>query len=87
LHQSKCLSQRDEVLPGADSIHRVQIAANIKTHRTYRRRVTHSHPHSIGVAANVTETNAGKNISTVIKGNAAQLAEERGWKSELTVDD
>src|SRR2546430_2301590 len=83
----KSLSQCDEELRGTNTGHRIQVSANIKSHRPHRRVVAQAKPYGVGIVVYKTsEIDRAINVSSVIKQHATEIALDGQREPQLGVD-
>src|SRR6266550_9320091 len=83
----KSLSQSDKELCGTNTGHRIQISANIKSHRPHRCVVAQAKPHGIGIVVyKTTEIDGAINVSSVVKQHSTEIALDGQRESQLRVE-
>jgi len=81
---SKRLSYGYEVLGGFDSGKRIQVVADIETHRPNRRRIPQADPNRVRVVrAEVVESDRLIYVAAVIKSHDPESLLDRYWNAQL----
>ena len=88
VERSKCLTQSDKDLRGFDSGRRVEVVTQIHTYRTHWSFVTEADANRIGIVrGEAAESDARKDVATIIKGGQTQPLLNRQRDAKLRIHD